>query len=341
MNILFLTRLYKPHIGGVEKHVETISHYLAEKGHHITIITEQHDKDLKVYEKNFSTSSKSNFIKIYRIPTYGITESQKKWRIWQWLWQHKSLISQADIIHIHDVFFWFLPFRFLFPLKKTFITFHGWETHFPPSKSAIIQKKLAATLTKANICVGKYIPKWYGINPTLISYGATDQRPQTFPQNPSILVFGRLSQDNDTDKIIQSLKIIKKKHSNIPIIFLGSGPLKNKAQKLGHVITATTNITPHLKKASLVIASSYLSILDALATHRPVISIYSNPLKRDYLTNSPLARHIQITKKSTELTQVISKLLAKPAKICPATQKWIKNQTWQKLASRYLKLWQI
>ena len=247
MTILFFTRLFHPHLGGVEKHVERIGEELVKLGHQVTVVTEQYDKKLKQVTKHKG-------IKVHRIPVYNVSEKAKKWRIWHWLWRHRSLINQADIIHIHDVFFWYLPFRFLFPQKPVFITFHGYETKFPPSKSAVWQKQLAAKLTSANICVGDYIGKWYGIKATLVTYGATDQKKLPLPKNPHILVLGRPSKDNNIQEVRQALKRAK------------------------HIPT-----TYSLRQASVVIASSYLSILEALAAGRPVISLYSNPLKEDYL----------------------------------------------------------
>lgn len=247
MTILFFTRLFHPHIGGVERHVERVSQELIKLGHEVIVVTEQYQQKLKEVEKRKS-------IKVYRIPVGGVSEKAKKWHIWRWLWQHRSLISQADIIHVHDVFFWYLPFRFLFPQKPVFITLHGYETKFPPATSAIFQKRLAAKLTSANICVGDYIGKWYGIKPTLVTYGATDQKRLPLPKKPHVLVLGRPSKDNNIQEVRQALKRVK----HIPV-------------------------THSLKTASIVIASSYLSILEALAAGRPVISLYSNPLKRDYL----------------------------------------------------------
>ena len=61
MNILFFSRLFYPHIGGVEKHVLEISKILIKKGHKIVVVTEQHQKDLKSKEK-------VEGIEVYRIP---------------------------------------------------------------------------------------------------------------------------------------------------------------------------------------------------------------------------------------------------------------------------------
>lgn len=158
MNILFLARLYYPHVGGVEKHVEKISEILS-KNHEITLVCEKHDpllSDIEIYKK----------VKIYRIP------HQDKWSIWKWWLNHLNLFRDADIIHIHDVFFWFLPFKLLFFNKKIFMTFHGYEGSDAPSIKQIIWHKIAEKLSNGNICIGDFHRKWYKVKPTIVSYGA-------------------------------------------------------------------------------------------------------------------------------------------------------------------------
>ncbi len=159
MKILFFTRLFFPHIGGVEKHVLEISKELIKRGHKVTVITEDLD----------GTSSKEKFdeIDVYRIP---VTQTWfKKFQIWYWLLKNFSLIKDADIIHCHDVFFWYLPFIFL--KKKVYTTFHGYETIYPPHRKAIQIRKLSELLSRGNICIGAFIEKWYGTKADVISYG--------------------------------------------------------------------------------------------------------------------------------------------------------------------------
>lgn len=158
MKILFMCRLYWPHIGGVEKHVEKISGVLS-KTHEITIVCEKHDPLLPDFEQRRG-------VKIYRIP------GSDKWTIWKWWLAHLQLIKQADIVHIHDVFFWFLPFRLPYWSKKIYMTFHGWEGVYPIPWKNKLQHKIAEKLSRGNICVGNYLTKWYGTNPDFITYGA-------------------------------------------------------------------------------------------------------------------------------------------------------------------------
>ena len=165
MNVLFMARLYWPHIGGVEKHVYEIGQKLKLKGHNLTIVAERHDPRLLEFEVHEG-------VKIWRIPLpEGVGESTKKWFIWKWWLGHLDLFTRAEIIHIHDVFFWFWPFRLPYWFKKVYITFHGYEGGVPSWKQ-IFWHRLAAFLTSGNICIGDFHRKWYGVIPTFVSYGA-------------------------------------------------------------------------------------------------------------------------------------------------------------------------
>ena len=96
MKILFLSRLYYPHVGGVEKHIFEISKRLINNGNTIIVVAEKHDRALQ--EKEIL-----NGIEIYRIPVNG-NDWLKKFKIWIWLWKNRELIKTSDIIHAHDVF---------------------------------------------------------------------------------------------------------------------------------------------------------------------------------------------------------------------------------------------
>ena len=158
MKVLFLCRYYSSHIGGVEKHVTNISRILSHN-HQITIITERYDGKLPEYERMTG-------IEVYRIPGPG------KLAVWTWVLRNQKLFNDADIIHAHDVYFWLFPYKLLHPLKKTFVTFHGWETQYPiPLKNKVI-RNISEIMADGNICVGDFIAKWYGTRPDLVTYGA-------------------------------------------------------------------------------------------------------------------------------------------------------------------------
>src|SRR3989344_4042460 len=87
--LLFLARLYAPHIGGVEKHVAQLSEQLVKRGYKITVITEQFDAMLPLHETQKN-------IDIYRIPK---KQCETKLGIWRWMLAHRFLIEEADIVH--------------------------------------------------------------------------------------------------------------------------------------------------------------------------------------------------------------------------------------------------
>ncbi len=158
MKIVFLTRLYLPHIGGVERHVEGISRVLSRR-HQIKIITTKHEPGMKDYEKIAG-------IEVYRF----VGDSKKE--IWGWLKKNKYLLDWADVIHAHDVYFWIIPYRLRHWKKKTFVTFHGWEGKFPVPLNNKVVRKISEILARGNICVGDFISKWYGTKPDAVTYGA-------------------------------------------------------------------------------------------------------------------------------------------------------------------------
>lgn len=163
MKILFITRLFYPHIGGVEKHVYEVAKSLERKGNSVTVLTERYDKNLKDTEI-------IKGIKVVRFSYPHIKLLGLK-LIWWQLLMNRKLIQDADVVHIHDVFIWYLPFRFLYPNKKVFTTFHGWEGIWPIPLKNIILKRVSAKLSNGTISVGKYIGKYYGIKSDKIIYG--------------------------------------------------------------------------------------------------------------------------------------------------------------------------
>lgn len=330
MHILFLSKYFYPHIGGVETHVLKLSKVLIKLGHSVTVITESHDQNLKA-EEIFDG------IKIIRMP-FGI--SNQKMPVWKFISTHKSLFQNSDIIHAHDVFWWYLPLRFLLPDKKIFTTFHGWEGIYPPRTGSVYSRKLAEKLSSGNICVGEFITSWYGTRPDFVTYGATDFK-SAGKEGSGILVLGRLTKDNDIGMVIAALQQIKNK--NIKIKFSGDGPLRSEASKIGETLGFQTDTTTLVQNSRIIIASSYLSILDSMAAGKPVFSVYSNPLKKDYLFMHPMSDFFHKAGTSQSLAQQINSYLENPqldSSNIKKTQDWAKSQTWENLAGHYLNLWQ-
>lgn len=338
MNILFLSRLFYPHIGGVEKHVMEISRILIKKGYTITIVAEQHSPDLKI-EENIEG------IKVFRIPNLK-NNKFKKFQIWKWIWNNRRLIKNADIIHSHDVFFWYLPFRFLFPFKKVFTTFHGYED-YPLKSKYILMHKISEKLSVGNICIGDFIRKWYGTKPTYVSYGGVNiakSEKRKVKSEKSAVFIGRLDEQTGILTYIDAVKILKKKIPDFDFLVIGDGKLKGEISNKIKILKPLNNAAEYFQNYNFAFVSRYLSILEAMAAKRLVFAVYDNPLKEDYLRMTPFSKFITIFSSSLELVTKISFYLDNPRKkerLVIKAYEWAEKNTWDKVANVYLKLWKL
>lgn len=336
MNILFLTRLYYPHIGGVERHVEEVGKRLVKKGYKVTIVTE-----LLGETKREETI---DGIKIIRF-TYPKIKFLGLIFIWLQLLRRFQLIKTSDIVHIHDVFVWYLPFRFLFPKKVVYTTFHGWEGKYPIPQKFKFLRKVAERLSLGNICAGDYLKKWYGTNSDFVTYGGVNKvqnskfKIKNYNSRFKILFVGRLAEDPGLPMYLDAFKFL---HGRFEIMFLGDGKLRDKAQEFGKVHGFVEDIIPYLIKAKFVFTSGYLSILEAMAAKKLVFAVYDNPVKRDYLKMAPFAKWIVAENSPKILAEKIKYYLKHPEeekKLVGEGYNWVQQQTWDKVVSLYLKLW--
>lgn len=331
MKILFLTRRFYPDIGGVEKHIEKISFELTKEGHEVTIISEN--------SKNYESHEKINGIEIHRISIKN--EKGKKWTIWKWLNKNRNLIKEADIIHAHDVYYWYFPFRFIYPLKKSFITFHGYES-YPIKKSAILIRKLSEKLSNGNIIVGDFIKKWYGTKPNFVIYGGVNLSKKFIsPKKHSELFIGRLDEHTGILEYISAWKEIGKSYPDFKMTVIGEGKYKNKIPKEIKVFSRK-DAEKEIQKYEFAFVSRYLSILESMANKRLVFALYDNPVKEDYLKMTPFKDFVVISKNSEELAKKIEYYLKNPNKekeMIEKAYKWVSDKTWENVTLTYLQLW--
>jgi glycosyltransferase involved in cell wall biosynthesis len=254
MNVLFLTRtpIYK--FGGVEKHIREISKYLSKTENRVKVISE---KEIKYPKKRF----------------LGLIF------IWFWLLKNRKLIRIADVIHIHDVFVWYLPLKIIFPCKKIFLTLHGWEGVWPIPYKNILLKKIGVMMSDGSIAVGDYVEKYYAIKVAKIVYGATSKVVAgKFKKIKNSIVFlGRLEDDTGLTMFLKSLK--KNKYKKID--FIGDGPLRSECEKYG-TVHGFTDPVPFLKKAEYCVPGGYLAYIEAKQYGCKIITYANNELKEDY-----------------------------------------------------------
>ncbi len=337
MKILFLSRLFYPHIGGVEKHVMEISKRLIEKGHQVTVITEQFDKSLPKTEI-------VNRIIVNRIAVND-KSGKRKITIWKEMWRFRSLLQEADVVHCHDVFFWYLPFRFLYLQNPVYTTFHGYET-YPIRKGAIWTRKISEKLSWGNICIGDFIPKWYGTKPTVVSYGAVDipkkNSREIKMKKESAVFMGRLDEQTGVLTYSKAIELVRKKFPKFVFTIIGDGPDRKKLGKNFKLSGFIENPERYFPQYHFAFVSRYLSILEAFAAKRLVFAVYDNPVKEDYLKLAPYAEWIIIENSTQKLAEKISYFLTHPQeenKLIEKSYQWVTKQTWDNMATMYLKLW--
>lgn len=307
----------RTHIGGVEKHVRILTKELEKRGHRVS---------------EFSLDGRER-------------KGGGKLRAWRYLWERRHQLRRADVIHIHDVFWWYIPFRLLFPTKRVYTTFHGWEGKYPPSTGAVFQKKLAQRFCYGTVGIGKFFLHWYGVSPTKVTYGALDEitlqrAKQLGPPTRirTLAFFGRLEPVNDIAIVLSALAELKK--TGYSVMFIGDGSARTRAEKIGPVTGLVHSPVHFVMSSDAVIACSYLSILESFALARPVISIATNPLKRDYLSTHPLSRYFPICSSTAEVIEHVRRLaVSRSRERIFAGQNWARKQTPEKLADLYESLW--
>lgn len=338
MNIIFFSRLFYPHVGGVEKHVLEISRTLIRKNHKVTVITENYD-ELPIHDS-------FEGINIIRINT-GKNEKFKKFVIWFKLFKYISLIWNAKIIHCHDIFFWYLPFRFIFPFKKVYTTFHGYEANETPNNKSIFMHKIAEKLSNGNICVGNFFEKWFGTKPNIVTFGAVDKKIiNSKTENKEIkkdaMFLGRLEEETGIMRYLEAIKELK-----ISIDIYGDGKLEKKvrdyikANKLNAELKGFIfNATDYIHEYKYIFTSRYLGILEAMALKKPVFSEYNNLIKKDYLEMTPFSKFISISSNSTGIASEFNKYKKGKSNInVDKGYEWVKDKTWEKMVDNYLVLW--
>lgn len=354
MNVLMITRRTHPKIGGVETHVKEVNKILRRKDISIRLITE-------------------NQINSPQIPIFGL------FYIWLWFLRNRRLAEQADLVHVHDVFIWYLPIRLLFWAKPVYATFHGWEGRFPiPARYKWI-RQISAKLAWGNICVGRYIEKWYGIQADFVTYGGVakihkqsltaykqsltlaiartkqsltraDARTnskikiQNDNSKIKILFIGRLEEDTGLPVYLKALRLIKEGYPEMEVEFLGDGPMREECEKQGKVRGFVADVLPHIRKARFIFSSGYLSMLEAMACGKLVFAVYDNPVKKDYLKMSPFKNYAVIEKDPFRLAQSVAYFrehLREEKERAEAGARWTRQLSWGKVARLYLKLWRF
>lgn len=333
MKILFLVRLYKPHVGGVEKQVESLCRKLRKRNYQIIILTEKYDDSLSDMEY-------IDGVKVVRIG-YPIKRYFGLISIWLWIFKHRDLIKNADIVHAHSILVWYWPFRLLFPRKPVYVTFHGWEGIYPIPLKNILIRKVDAWIAWKNITISDYVEKYYHIKADELSYTAVNiPKRSTFKKDKKKLLYvGRLDKDTGLKKILKALSYVK----GYNVDFCGDGPLHKECESYGKV-HGFVNPNPFYERATICLSPGHTSILEAFTYKCLIVTTYNNPVKKDYLIMTPFSKWIIVKNKPKDFATAIDYYLKNPKKArirIEQAYNWVLTQNWDTETEKYLDLWGV
>lgn len=337
MRAVHVTPSFLPHLGGVETHVSRVCQELAQLGHENVVVTGSHDQRLPQLEQLTG-------VMVHRLPH---DVGQGKWALWRAIMRLRPLFAQADIVQVHDVWWWLLP---LYPLiaRKLFTTFHGWEGRYPVRVSAQLHRWLAAITSVKIMHVGDWIQEFYWDQPDCVTYGGVDavriaRAPQTKAKKIVPLAFvGRLTPENNIAEYLKLIAQLRAGGLQCSMTWIGDGPLREQCQRTGRVTGMTKNVPHLLRGLPIVFANSYLSILQAQAAGAVVCAFYTNRLKQRYLETFPGASALCMSQNPAELAERVRALLANPSELERQRQvaaQFAREQTWRRVAEGYLQLW--
>jgi len=340
-HILHITPFYEPHLGGIETHVKLLNKELIKQGHRVSVLTQRHDRDLPSQET-------INQVRVTRIDfeKSPLNKLIEKLVIWRQVAKHSQLLLKADIIHVHDVYWWLLPLLPLF-WSKIYLTFHGWEGQFPVPWTNKLARWCWSKLALKTIHVGDYIQNFYWDKPDIVIYGGVKTTQKQISKKRAkkirIIFIGRLEVENDLEKYLSLAKKLKSV-LDIGITWVGDGFYKEECLQYGEVTGMVKNLTKYISQADLVWSASYLSILEAQAQGKIVCAFYSQGLKERYLKSFPGAPYMLITSSEEQMKMQTLKLLKNSSifdKYSRQAQQWSRQQTWKKVADKYQQLWEL
>jgi glycosyltransferase involved in cell wall biosynthesis len=323
MKILLLTAYYYPRIGGVEYVVRETVKEFKRRGHQVTIITRKHDSKLRDEEL-------VDGITVKRIPHPRGWKGM--WRIWLWLFKNRKLIKQSDLVDCENIspFYWYLPFRFIYPRKPVFAVFYGYE--YPIRRRMVFLRKLAEKLATDHICGGTYLEKYYGTPCERVVYPIVDMnhfRPGRKDNNRACFI-GRLHEDTNMMGYLKAVKILKDKYGiKLKLDICGDGEQrkelesfakKNRLDAVFHGLVK--NPEKYYKASSIAFSSTAGVTLEAMASKCLVFHLYSNEIVKDLIESLTQKKDIiSITRNPEELAKKMSSLYNNPKEAGKITER--------------------
>lgn len=339
MRIVHLCRLFTPHIGGVEAHVEQVARLQQQQGNQVIVVTTQHADTLPL------TEQRGDGIEVLRLPAEF---AERKHATWRWILAHTAEFNQADCIQVHDIFWWLLPIYWQ-NRTKIITTFHGWETQWPIPWTAKLQRRVYSWLSSGVVHVGDWISQFYGDTPDKVIYGGVEERflaipaPKLLRRNQPLRVtfIGRLEPDTAVPQYIELIAVLRQAGMIVNCTWVGDGSLRQQCASVGTVAGWQTDTLKWLRVSDIICASSYLSMLQAQAAGRLVISLYTNQLKKMYLESYIGSQYCIISNSAAVAAKRVVSLLEQPEALRELQQgakSVAATLTWQHIGEMYQQL---
>lgn len=337
MKIVHLTQHYRPHVGGVERHVERVARLLSERGHAVTVMAGDHAGDLPETEHDGALT-------IERFPA-----TRSLWRMKAWFVRRLPALWRADAVHVHTAaFFTMLP-RAVWPRGKTVYTAHGWGGRYPIPPESVRRTRRVVRRASKLVCIGDFIGKWYGVDPDMVSYGAVEPPAlhRVEREADRVCMVGRLAEDTGAAMFARGLRQAADRGRRIAVTVCGDGVLADEVRdRLTHERIEldwrgfVTDPERSMAAAAVTLTSGYLGILEALAMGSAVVAAADNPVKEDYLGLSPMASFIGIARSPAEVADRVEAALDNPD---PQRRRegeaFARSQTWGRLVDGYERLY--
>lgn len=335
LRILMLTSSYAPRLGGVEKHVARVARELQRSGHRVRVITPR-------WSPNLPPQETRDGVPVERL------NPRHRWPLGA-LFRH---VAWADLVHSHDAYpflKYYLPLRFLCPHVPVFVTFHGYES-YPIPREARLLRRVVLRLSAGTLCVGAFIPKWYGFGCDGITYGGVDAEQEPNLDGEGAVFVGRVEPDTSLPVYLHALAELRDRHRvRLSLHVCGGGAKRAEAEVLARSlgIHATFHgmvgeVTLFLRAARFAFVSGYLAMLEAMTAGAVVAATYDTPLKEDYLRLFPGAPYIVTAGSAGVLADRLARLVRDSRRRQDMARQafaFARRQTWAKVARLYLSLY--
>ena len=262
-----------------------------------------------------------------------------------------NFFRRADLVHVHNphaLLSLALPARAFLWRKPFVITLHGYASLPPPRVDALLQR-LSSLLCGAVFCVGEFVAKWYGIRGCKVIWGATEvgEEPAPFPVEPVVAYVGRLSPDRPARVAVLAVAFSCRLWVGARLIVAGDGPLRGKLESLASRLGVEAEFLGWVReprevvrRSSVVVASGYLSALEAMAEGRPALAVARDRWEEDYWEGFP--GPVVRARSAREAGEAIGRLLSDRRRLLNLSRQsreFARRMTWEELAKAHLEVY--